>query len=180
MRLALSAAFVAAAALAPLPAHAVNEPATLGFSVGYYDILKNTPHKPAADFRLEYRAAYDMLGLANASNSWIEIRPMAGFEATSDEAKYLFGGFVFDVPIGRHFVFSPNLAVGFYDNSKGKYLGSFVEFRSTVEVGYKFDNGLRLTTAFGHISNAGLTKQNHGVEILSAYVHVPVDMLFGR
>jgi lipid A 3-O-deacylase len=180
MRLALSLIF-SALCLLSLPAQAkTNEPATIGFAAGWFDAMENHPRKEAADFRIEYRAAYDMLDLAEAGNDWIAIRPFGGFETTTDNAYYGFAGFVFDVPIGRYFVFSPNIAVGLWDNGNGKYLGSFIEFRSTVEAGVRFDNGMRLTAAFGHISNAGLTKQNHGVEILSGYLHVPTDMIFGK
>jgi hypothetical protein len=158
----------------------LNEPATIGFGAGYYDVFKNDPHKPAADFRLEYRSSFDMLGLAKAHNSYIAIRPFGGVEVTTDGALYGLGGFVFDMPIGKHFVFSPNVGVGLYSMGDGKRLGSFVEFRSTVELGYKFDNGMRLTGALGHISNAGLDKINHGVEIATAYIHVPVNMIFSK
>lgn len=158
----------------------LNEPATIGFGVGYYDVFENSPRKEAVDFRLEYRSAFDMLGLAKAHNSVIAIRPMGGVEFTTDGAMYGFGGFVFDIPLGRHFVLSPNETVGFYNNGDGKYLGSFIEFRSTVELGFKFDNGMRLTGALGHISNAGLTSRNHGVEIATVYFHTPVDKIFSK
>lgn len=164
----------------PASAQPNNEPATLGFAVGYYDVQKNSPRNEAIDFRLEYRSAFDMLSLANARNSVIAIRPFGGIEATSDAAFYGLGGFVFDVPFGKYFVLSPNLAVGLYEPGNGKRLGSFVEFRSTVEAGVRFDDASRLTVSFGHISNAGLTGHNPGTEILSVYYHVPVDKIFGR
>jgi lipid A 3-O-deacylase len=153
----------------------LNEPATIGFGVGYYDVLDNSPHQPAADFRLEYRAAYDMLGLAKAHNSYIAIRPFGAIEAL-----YGLGGFIFDMPIGKHFVFSPSLSVGLYSDGDGKPLGSLIEFRSTAEMGYKFDSGTRLTGSIGHISNAGIGDINHGVEIVTLYVHVPVDRVFSK
>lgn len=181
----LAAVAVSLASLLAVPALAadkpvLNEPATLGFSVGYYDVLDNSPRKEAVDFRLEYRSAFDMLGLAKAHNSVIAIRPFGGIEATSDGAFYGLGGFVFDMPIGKHFVVSPNLGVGLYADGDGKHLGSLIEFRSTFEVGYKFDSGSRLTTSIGHISNAGIGDVNSGVEILSVYFHVPVDKVFSK
>jgi lipid A 3-O-deacylase len=180
MHLALSLIF-SALCLLSLPAQAkTTEPATIGFAAGWFDALENHPRDEAADFRVEYRSAYDMLDLAGGDNEWISIRPFGGFSTTTDSAHYAFAGFVFDVPIGDRFVFSPNIAVGLWDNGNGKYLGSFIEFRSTVEAGIRFDNGMRLTAAFGHISNAGLTKRNHGAEILSGYLHVPVNMIFGN
>ncbi len=181
----IAAIAVSLASLLAVPAIAaekpvLNEPATIGFSAGYYDVLDNSPRKEAVDFRLEYRAAFDMLGLANAHNSVIAIRPFGGIETTTDGAFYGLGGFVFDMPIGKHFVVSPNLAVGLYADGDGKHLGSLIEFRSTVEAGYKFDCGTRLTTSIGHISNAGIGDINSGVEILSVYLHVPVDKIFSK
>ncbi len=171
---------LAAPAQAASSSPVLNAPATLGLGVGWYDVLENHPRKEAVDFRLEYRSDYDMLDLAGARNGWIQIRPMGGVEATTDSAFYGFAGFVFDIPIGRHFFLSPNEVVGFYDNGDGKYLGSFIEFRSTIEAGYRFNDESRLSVAFGHISNAGLTKRNHGVEILTVYYHVPINNIFGQ
>lgn len=189
MRFAKILALAALAVTLAAPAYALdftqkpgplNMPATLGFAVGYFDALENNPRKEAVDFRLEYRASYDMLSLANARNSWIQIRPMGGASITTDGGKYGFGGFVFDVPLGKHFYFAPNLAVGLWDNGNGKYLGSFVEFRSTVEAGFRFNDESRIGIAFGHMSNAGLTSRNHGVEILSVYYHMPISKIFGK
>lgn len=165
---------------APAMVASASEPATLGFGVGYYDVLDNSPRKEAVDFRLEYRSAFDMLSLANASNSVVDIRPFGGIETTTDGALYGLGGFVADMVFWDHWVVSPNIGVGLYYRGDGKRLGSFVEFRSTFETGYQFDNGTRLTAALGHISNAHLTSINHGVEIANVYLHLPVDTLFGR
>lgn len=169
---------------ASIPAHAASgataEPATLGFSAGYFEVLQHEPKQPAADFRLEYRSAFDMLSLAKAQNSTITIRPFTGVETTSDGALYGLGGFVFDMVFWNHWVVSPNVGVGLFYGGDGRRLGSFVEFRSTMETGYRFDDGSRLTAAFGHISNAGLTGTNPGTEILSFYYHVPVAALFGK
>ncbi len=159
------------------------QPDLLGFSIGYYDVLKNTPRKSAVDFRAEHRWGVSLLPKIWAGfNGWepyFQMRPMAGVEATSDGALYGYGGFVFDIFIGKHFFLSPNEVVGAYYRGNGKRLGSFIEFRSTMEVGYRFDNDMRVSASFGHISNAGLTKLNSGTEILSANVYVPVNWVFG-
>lgn len=168
------------------PAHAAHapahnaEPATLGFGVGYFDVMENNPRNESLDLRLEYRAAYDMLKLVNGQNSVVTIRPFGGIEATTDGALYGLGGFVFDIPIGRYFVLSPNVGVGAFYRGDGKRMGSFVEFRSTLEAGVRFDDASRLTLAFGHISNASLTKVNHGAEVLSVYYHLPIDKIFSH
>ncbi|MGB4101816.1 MAG: acyloxyacyl hydrolase [Alphaproteobacteria bacterium] len=159
------------------------QPDLLGFSVGYYDVLKNTPRKTAADFRVEHRWGVSLLPkIWSGFDGWepyFQMRPMAGVEATSDGALYGYGGFVFDVFIGKHFFLSPNEVVGAYYRGNGKRLGSFIEFRSTMEVGYRFDNNMRISASFGHISNAGLTRLNSGTEILSGNVYIPVNWVFG-
>jgi hypothetical protein len=47
-----------------------------------------------------------------------------------------------------------------------------------VELGYQFDNRTRLALAFSHASNAHLDGTNPGVEVLSLYYHLPLDVLF--
>jgi len=161
------------------------QPDLLGFSVGYYDALRNTPRKEATDFRVEFRSGLSLLPMMAPQTfaGWdnvFQVHPMGGVEGTSDGALYGFGGFVFDIFLTQHIFLSPNEVVGLYYGGNGKRLGSFVEFRSTIEAGYRFDNNMRLTASLGHISNAGLTQHNPGTEIVSGNVYIPVDWVFGR
>ncbi len=150
-------------------------PDLLGFSAGYYNALRSDDRKDrAADFRIEYRSSLSLL----PRSSWdgvFQIRPMAGLEGTSDSALYAFGGFVFDILLGRHFFLSPNEVVGLYGRGNGKTLGSLVEFRSTLEAGYRFDNAVRVSVSLGHISNANLSTYNPGTEIVSGQIYFPLD-----
>lgn len=163
-----------------------NQPDLLGFSVGRYDALRdNDRTRRAIDFRAEYRSGLSLLPLIapQTFNGWdktFQIRPMAGIEATSDGALYGFGGFVFDIFLTRNIFLSPNEVVGLYYRGNGKRLGSFVEFRSTFEAGYRFDNNMRLSASLGHISNAGLTSYNPGTEIISGHLYIPTDWVFGK
>lgn len=159
------------------------QPDLIGFSAGYYDVNRNNPRNPAADFRVEHRWGVSLLPkVSSFFDSWepyVQFRPLAGLEGTSDGALYGYGGFVMDIFIGENFFLSPNEAVGVYYRGNGKRLGSFVEFRSTMEAGYRFDNNMRVSVSYGHISNAGLTKLNPGTEILSGNVYIPVGWIFG-
>jgi hypothetical protein len=159
----------------------LNEPDTISLGIGWFDFNDHWPRqREAVDFRLEYRTAFDMLGLINAHNAYIAIRPFVGVEANSDSWVYGLWGFLFDVPIGKHFVVTPSLAMGWYDKGGGKYLGATTEFRSTFEAGYKFDDGSRITASVGHISNAGQTQYNPGTEIVDVYYHLPISKIFGK
>ena len=48
-----------------------------------------------------------------------------------------------------------------------------------AEIGYRFDNDMRITAEFSHISDANLTRVNPGAEIVGMYVHVPVFYMLG-
>ncbi len=159
-------------------------PNLISFGAGWFDFNKNSPQKEAIDFRLEYRWGTSLLPMTssyfNSWNKYFQIHPFVGIETTSRAQIYGFGGFVFDVLLGRNVVISPNVAVGLYNMGNGKRLGSFVEFRSALEAGWRFNNEMRLTAFVSHISNAGLTDLNPGANTVGAYLHVPTTVIFGR
>lgn len=163
------------AAPAPMATIRPADPDLVSFGIGYFDVLKNEPRNRAADFRLEYRFGDS---LWSDVRDWVNIRPWVGAEITSDGGVYGVGGILFDIPLGS-FTFTPSFGAGLHYDGDGKQLGSFWEFRSTAELSYRFENDSRLALAFGHISNAGLTKDNPGSEILTLYYHVPANWIFG-
>ncbi len=138
----------------------------LSFGAGYYDIVSNDDG--AADFRLEYR---------HGKGLWW-LKPWAGVEVTSDGGVWGGGGLLLDIPLGANFALVPSAGVGAYENGSGKDLGSALEFRTQIELAYRFEDRSRLALQFSHISNAGIGKENPGVEILGAYYHLPLDKLF--
>ncbi len=150
------------------------DPALVSLGIGGTDIL-NQGLKAAADFRLEYRSG---LSLLPYFEDIVKIKPWGGFETTSRQSVWGGGGFVVEIPLSKHWVLTPNVGVGLYGRSNGKNLGSVVEFRSTFEGGYVFDNGMRLVASFGHTSNAGLTRHNPGTEAAVVSFQVPIAALF--
>lgn len=157
----LSAIAMATAMMAP-PASA-QEPSFLSVGIGWYDINDD---RDAIDLRVEYRSKAKILGF---------VKPWVGVEITSDAAAYGIVGVLADIYFGHRFVLTPSFGAGVYADGDGKDLGSAIEFRSQLELGYRFDNRSRMSLAFGHISNAHLTDQNPGSEILTLYYHVPLD-----
>lgn len=151
-----STAFLAA------PAKAAED--TLSVGVGYYDILENDDQ--AADFRAEYRWA---------NNAFWKLKPFAGLEFTTDGAIYGLGGLYMDLALTDNVFLIPQLGAGIYSDGDGKDLGHGIEFRSQLELAYRFANHTRMGLAFSHTSNAGLGDDNPGVEVLSLYYHIPVD-----
>jgi len=154
-------------------------PDLLSFGLGYVDFDKSEPRTHEGELRLEYRWGYSLWGV---QNSWLDfgIHPIAGGQASTRGQLYGFGGFAFDLLTWRHLVFTESEAVGLFDSGNAKPLGSFIEFRSMAELGWRFDNDVRTTVEISHISNAGLTKHNPGEETAGVYLHVPVSAIFSR
>ncbi|GHD41836.1 hypothetical protein GCM10017083_06170 [Thalassobaculum fulvum] len=158
---------LAALLAATLPA-AAEEPSFISLGVGYYDLFDD---QSAGEARLEYRFS--------EANKLLFFTPFVGVTATTDGGTYGYGGIGVDVFFGRRWVATPNFAVGLYGNGDGKDLGHAIEFRSGLEVAYRFDDYSRLGLSFTHISNAGLDERNPGVESLVLVYSMPFDRLFG-
>ena len=94
---------------------------------------------------------------------------------TSDRAVYGYGGFLTDVFLGPRIVLTPSLAFGLYEEGDGKDLGHIVEFRSSVELAYRFDDRSRIGISLYHLSNASLSEDNQGTEILSLSYSIPLN-----
>ena len=152
------------------------DPDLLSFGAGGTDVL-NQQARAAADFRIDYRSGISLLPFFQ---DYFKVKPWAGIETTSRQSIWGGAGIWLDIPIGRHWVLSPNIGVGAYGQGNGKYLGSWVEFRSTFEGGYVFDNGSRLVGDFGHTSNAGITRHNPGTEAALISYQIPLNVLLGR
>lgn len=151
-----------------------NSPDLISFAVGYMDFDKTEPKTNSADFRLEYRFGYSFLH----GEEW-GFHPFLGFETTSRNLLYGLGGFSLDWDFTKHGIFTWNEGMGYLDSGDQRSLGGTFQFRSMAEVGYRFDNDMRITAAFSHISNAKLTRVNPGAEIIGMYFHVPTAYMFG-
>jgi lipid A 3-O-deacylase len=166
----LGAALLAAGALVIAPGaradmadltSPASDPSLIALGAGDIDF----DHKePAGELRGEYRFA----------QGFYFIKPMIGAFGTTRHQVYVYGGFRLDFVFLDHYAVTPNAAVGYYSRGNGKDLGSPVEFKTGVELAYRFDNAARLGIAFDHISNAGLTKLNPGTEQLLLVLSWPV------
>ncbi|MDX1975270.1 MAG: acyloxyacyl hydrolase [Rickettsiales bacterium] len=138
--------------------------------VAYYDVFDD---QNATAFNLEYRGNYLFYDM---------IRPIVGGFYTTDGASYGYVGFNWDVPvIKNHLYIIPGFAVGAYSKGDdGKDLGGALEFRSSVEVAYQFENSHRLGISLSHLSNASLYDDNPGVELVTATYSIPLSSIFAK
>ena len=119
--------------------------------------------------QLEYRPDYV---LYHGGPLWIY--PLVGGMATLRGSAFFFGGIAFELALGEHIVFTPSFAIGIYEKGKGMELGFPQENRSSVELAYRTDSGMRIGAQFYHLSNASLGFRNPGTECLLLFVGLPL------
>ncbi len=153
---------------APASAQQAGDPAFIAVSAGYFDANKRK--NSAFEGRLEWRGGEE-------HKLWI-FKPFAGVMGTSDGGAYGFGGVLIDIYFGNRLVLTPSFAPGAYAKGSGKDLGSVLEFRSGLELSYRFDDRSRLGIGISHMSNASLGNKNPGEETVFVTYAIPVGDLF--
>ncbi len=91
----------------------------------------------------------------------IALKPVVGVAGTEDGNAWIYGGLRLDLKLGS-WVVTPQFAVSLYDQGDGRDLGGEVEFRSGIEVAYRFGGGPRVGLLFYHLSNADFYDFNPG------------------
>jgi lipid A 3-O-deacylase len=137
------------------------EPDFISISAGVFDINDTAT---TAEFRVEYRSDLRFW-------HWT---PFVGLMGTADSALYGYAGLGFELFFGPRVVITPNAAFGAYADGDGKDLGSTIEFRTGLELAYRFDDYSRLGLAFHHISNASIDENNPGTESLVLTYSIPL------
>lgn len=155
-----------------------HQPDLVSIGGGWQEVYKNHPYRNGGDFRIEHRWGVSLLSSLSdtfdSTDDWFQVHPYLGIETSTRKHVYGHGGLVLDFLVGPYVVVSPNFAVGYYHRNDGKKLGHPLEFRSTWEMGLRFENEVRLTGYISHMSNANLGLKNPGVEMVGLYIHLPI------
>lgn len=133
----------------------------LGLSLGHFDVIGQ--EAPSLEGRLELRA----------NNDWW-LKPFGGIMSNTDRAAHIFAGVYAEFFVTDHFYLSPSFAPGLYMQGHSRDLGYPLEFRSEMEFGWRFENGIRASVSLNHISNAGLG-QNPGTESAAVSLLLPLS-----
>lgn len=162
-----SVVFALLAAVAAFPGGAAaDDPSFLSFSAGAYDW--NRQKDPGAEFRLEYRSDYKL---------WF-FKPFAALAGTTTGQTFVGAGVLIDVYLGSRIVVTPSFAPTWYrGGNKDLDLGHALEFRSQLEIAYRFDDRSRLGLSISHYSNASLGDKNPGTESAMLTYSVPLSNL---
>src|SRR5262249_57482923 len=92
---------------------------------------------------------------------WI-FKPGVGVMGTSDGGAYGYAGIALDLYFGNRIVVRMGFAPGAYYRGHGLDLGDVLEFRSSGEIAYRFEDRSRLGVTAFHLSNASLGRINPG------------------
>jgi hypothetical protein len=140
------------------------ETAALALSAGQFNSLDDSDS--STELGVEYRFA----PLENAYN----IIPVIGVSANSDGGYWAHTGIRYDISFLDNWVVTPNFAVALYERGSGKQLGTAVEFRSGLDIGYKLSPSSHLTLGIYHLSNANMSDHNPGEEsVILTYSFAP-------
>lgn len=150
------------ASLAPKSARA-DDPDFLTISGGWFDF--NRQKDQGGEFRVEYRSDYKL---------W-KFKPFVTAAATTNGMTFFGAGILMDVYFGNRLVLTPSFAPTWWRGKTDKLdLGHAVEFRSQLELAYRFDDRSRLGFSISHYSNASLGDTNPGTESLMVNYSVPI------
>lgn len=149
---------------------AQDDPAYLSYGAGSFDW--NRQKDDGMEFRLEYRSANKYLGA---------LKPIVALAATSNENYFIGAGFGMDLYYGSRIVVTPSFVPHLYSGGNDKLdLDYWLQFRSQIEIAYRFDDRSRLGLAVSHYSNASLGDRNPGTESAMVYYSTPIRSLFGN
>ena len=158
---------VTAICMAPM-AHASEDPDYLTVSAGWFDF--NRKKDEGAEFRLEYRSDYKL---------W-ELKPFTTLAVASNGMTFIGVGVLMDVYFGKRWVLTPSFAPTWWRGKTSSLnLGHAVEFRSQMELAYRFDDRSRLGLSISHYSNASLGNSNPGTEALMVNYSMPFSTVAG-
>ena len=157
-----------ALALPGAPAKAADngDPDFLTIGAGRYDILRN--RQPAAEFRLDYRF----------HNKWWIFKPFVTAAYDTNGSSFVGAGVLVDIYLGHRWVLTPQFSPTWWRGKTTKVdLGFPLEFRSRLELAYRFDDRSRLGLSIDHSSNAGFGDRNPGVEVVMLNYSLPITRI---
>ena len=89
--------------------------------------------------------------------------PITGVFLTGDSAAYLYTGIEGQYGVGPLKIL-PSFTPGYYHKGDGKELGSVLEFKSEIKIGFDVFENSQLGLSYSHISNNDWGDTNPGVD----------------
>ena len=92
-----------------------------------------------------------------------KFKPVTGAFMTTNSSLYLYTGVEGQYGIGPVKIL-PSFAPGYYEKGDGKDLGSVLEFKSEIKVGFDIFEDSKLSYSYSHISNNDWGETNPGTD----------------
>ena len=92
-----------------------------------------------------------------------KFKPVSGAFMTGKSSVYLYTGVEGQYALGPLKIL-PSFAPGYYEKGDGKDLGSVLEFKSEVKLGFDLFENSQLSYSYSHISNNDWGKTNPGTD----------------
>lgn len=103
-------------------------------------------------------------------------QPVAGLSVTDDGDAWVGIGATWTAQFADERAYLQlHLMPGLYAQGDGPDLGSPIEFRSGIEIGYQTPKGVRIGLSYDHRSNAGIDSVNPGLETVQLRVSFPLQ-----
>ena len=103
-----------------------------------------------------------------------DLIPAIGYAFSVDDDSFLYTDLRYDYWLNSRWVLTPSLGVGVFTEGKNLDLGDDLEFRSGLELAYRFNTNYRIGVALFHLSNAGISDNNPGTESLVFSLSIPL------
>jgi lipid A 3-O-deacylase len=100
-------------------------------------------------------------------------QPSVGLSATDDGSIWIGAGLHHTAFLTERIYYQGHLMPGLFARGGGPDLGSVLQFRSGIELGYEAPNGVRYGLSVDHRSNADIVSTNPGLETIQFRVSVP-------
>ena len=118
--------------------------------------------------------------LFSAIEPYAALRPWLGTERTPGRSSFGVGGILVDVPLGD-FIFTPSFGGGRYSENDGRDQTSAMQFRSSLGLGYRFDDQSRFSLDFSRTTTTAPTIGGPvGGSALSFTYRIPSAVLLGK
>ncbi len=161
-------ALVAAGMLLTAGAARADDPDYLTISAGWFDL--NRQKDQGGEFSIEYRS----------DKKFWWFKPFVHAAGVTNGMTFFGAGVLIDVYLGRRWVVSPSFAPTWWRGKTSDLdLGHALEFRSRLEVAYRFDDRSRLGLSLSHSSNASLGDSNPGTESVMVNYSIPFNKISG-
>lgn len=160
MILALSSVFWSGARAAPPVAPAPMLQMSVG-RVGIFDQVRD-PYRVGLEVQFRPFGAWQLI-------------PAIGVAAAQNDAHFVYFDLKRDFSIQGPWNVTPSFGVGLFDDGEDVELGNDLEFRSGIELSYRFSGRSRIGVALFHLSNGGLSDQNPGTEVLVLSFSIPLQ-----